>query len=211
VQAVWYHSNPDVANQLTIQALKTYSDHVLVVSRGVEAGGEQEIEKLLKIIIDSYVPGAEKGFCVGYGMVTSVPGQNEQAGMSLTDKSLLGFDITFDTHTVREPERTDPLEDIEHDKKAFAAAGHAITVLHNKQRLAADLTGMEGWLSVRTSDNKAILRFSWSYAGTPGSAGAPAIMIVGTASTKDHVELEAAWDELLKSLRTIPFADEATR
>ena len=209
VPAVWYHRNSEVANLFTLEAMKPFNNHALLVSRGLEGPDQASVEKLLKILIKAYAPDAQKGFCVGFGTLVSEPGVNEQVQLALIDASRPNLEISLETHTVREPEAVDPLEDIEQDKRRFAAEDGSLKVLRHESRTAAALRGMESWLSIGTADKRETLRFSWSYPGTPGNAGAPAIMLVATAEVAYRAQLVAAWEEMTKTLRPVPFADPA--
>ncbi len=207
VQGVLYHANAETAVLQTVLAMKAFDDHLLFVARQTEAGGVPQIEKLVRGVVDAYVPGGREGFDVGRGCITSVPGVNEESRVALRHAALPDVELDFETHTVREPEKTDPLADIEHDRQRLSAGGGSLTVLRNQPRRAAGLDGMEGRLLVRqkaAAGAAGLLRFSWSHPGLAGQALAPAIMIVATARPQDQAALEAAWDLMLGSLQPLP-------
>lgn len=206
VPALLYHGHPDNAGLVTLLAGKAFNDHLLLASRDGEVASAANLEKLVRIVMRGYVPAGRQGFDIGHGTLGSEPGVNEEARLTLVHGSLPEFDIRFDSRTVREPERADPLQDFEQDRQRLAG-GVTLSLLRNQPRTAAGLPGREGWVqSVGKASGEVSLRFSWAHPGLPGQATAPAIMIVATARGSDRAALEAAWEMLLGSLQAIPVA-----
>lgn len=206
VPALLYHSHPDNPDLVTLLAGKAHNDHLLYASRDGELASAANLEKLVRIVMRAYVPAGRQGFDIGHGTLGSEPGVNEEARLTLAHASWPEFDFRFNSRTVRELERADPLQDFEQDRQRLAA-GATLTLLRNQPRTAAGLPGREGWVqSVGKASGEVSLRLSWAFPGRPGQATAPAIMIVATARGSERAALEAAWEMLLGSLQPIPVA-----
>lgn len=203
VPAVLYHETPDNPGLVTLLAGKPFGDHLLLVARSADVAAAANLEKLVRGVVLGYRPAGQQGFDVGFGTLTSEPGVNEEARLTLTHAALPEFDIRFDSHNVREPERADPLQDFEQDRQRLAG-GVALSLLRNQPRRAAGLEGREGWVQFAYKTGENSLRLSWSYPGVAGQATTPAIMIVATARQQDRPALAAAWDMMLGSMRPIP-------
>lgn len=210
VPAVLHHASADTARLQTVLAMKAFDDHVLHVARQTEVAGVADIEKLVRAVVEAYVPAGREGFDIGHGCLTAGPATNEEAQLRLVHATLPDLVIDVDTRTVRAPQKTDPLQDVDHDRQLFASGGGSLTVLRNQPRSAAGLAGMEGRLLLKDPSSRtgggSLLRFSWRHPGVPGQALAPAVNLVATARPPDQATLEAAWERLLGSLQTLPLA-----
>ena len=203
VSAVWYYASPDDNEQYCLEAIKPSGGHVVVASRGGMAGDEDGVETLVKNVLDAYVPGAARGFCVGEGAVTSELGVNEQVRVALVHRTADEFAITFDTRTVNEPD-TYPFSTLDEEQLAVAAHGGTLKVLRDGPRVAASLEGKETWVSVAAPGTPPFVRFTWHFPGVGGDSTRPAVTIVGNALEENRAELEEVWELLLGSLRAFP-------
>lgn len=203
VGAVWYYANPDDGEQLCLEAIKPSGGHAVVASRGGMAGDEEGVETLVGNVLDAYVPGAARGFCVGAGAVTSEPGVNEQVLVSLEHRSAPEFVVTFRTQTVNEPD-TLTHSNLDEERRAVAARGGTLEVLRDGPRRAAGLEGKEVWVSVAAPGEPPFVRFAWHFPGAGGDSTRPAVTVVASARGANRAELEGAWESLLRSLRAFP-------
>lgn len=123
VRAVWYYRNPDAPRLLNLEALKTLPDHTLVLVRGCETGKEPTVEKLVGNVLNAYAPVTAQGFCLGFGCVTSEPGNNEDARVLFNERGFPDLQLTFETHTVSTPAASQLPEDAKQMEAAVAAKG----------------------------------------------------------------------------------------
>jgi hypothetical protein len=206
VQAVWYFTDVAFAELRELEARKFVGDQIVLARRGVEAGGETDIERLVRNVINAYVPGDEHGFCIGAGAITSEPGINEQALARFVHRKLPEFEMSFDTHTVREPATQHPLSDIAADQRAFEAAGGSLTILRDTERTVAEIPGREGRISVVSPGENPFVRFTWHFAGVAQRSDLPEILIDGFAPTEHEATFEAVWEAMLQSVRRVPLS-----
>jgi hypothetical protein len=211
VPAVWYKRSPESARLLALEAMKAVGNHVLLVSRGAEAGHEADIETLVKIVIDAYVPSTNSGFCVGSGSITSEPSQSENASISFVHQMLPDITLSFETQTVREPNLTNPLDGVERQARDLAAKGGQLKVLRNDVRSAAGLKGMEGWISITEPGKQPLFLLAWHFQGVGGRSDQPDIALHGEAHAEHQAEMETIWEGLLKSLQAVPLSPKAPR
>lgn len=207
LHGVLHYAGPDTDELQTVLVTKAYPDHLVQLSRQTEVDGVPEIEKMVASVIGSYVPGGREGFDIGHGMLTSVPGVNEQARIALRHAGLPGVELDLDTRTVRTPEG-DPMAGVDQDKQRLAAAGQTLVVLRNQRRSVAGLPGSEVRLQIRKTGapSEGLLRFSWHFPGVAALPTAPAIMAVASAPLREQAALEAAWEAFLESLQLLPLA-----
>jgi hypothetical protein len=180
--------------------------HVLLVSRGAEAGHEPGVETLVKAVIDAYEPSTSSGFCVGFGSVTTEPSQTEHAGISFVHRMLPDITLSFESQTVGEPNDVHLLDDIELMARQLAAQGGQLKVLRNEVRSAAGLKGMEEWISITDPGKQPVSLFSWHFPGVARSSDQPDVLLKGTAPAEHQAELETLWEEMLGSLQPIPLS-----
>lgn len=204
VPAVWYFPNSTFTHIHRVEAMKAAPGHALVLGVDAQAGKEPFAEQLVTNVMNAYVPGAEQGFCIGSGSITSEPGVNERALASFVHRDLPDFRVSFDTHTVREPATQHPLSDIAADKRQFEAAGGSLTVLRDTERTVADLRGREGRVSVVSPGEKPFVRFTWHFQGAAQRSDLPEILIDGFAPTEHQATLEVVWEVMLQSVRRVP-------
>lgn len=206
VPAVWYFPNSTFSNVRRLEAMNPSRNHALVVGVDAEAGTERLAEQLITNMINAYVPGAEHGFCIGQGSITSEPGVSEQALASFVHRQLADFRVSFDTHTVQEPATQHPLSDIAMYQSEFAAAGGSLIVLRETARIVADLPGREGRVSVVSPGEASIVRFTWHFPGAARRSDLPQIFIDGFAPTEHQATLEVVWEAMLQSVRRVPLS-----
>lgn len=210
VRGAWYVRNATFPNILTLEMVKTVSGGLLVVDREADAGKEDLAETLVKDIVNAYVPAGDRGFCVGNGAITLEPSQNEQARLSLAPAASPDVEIRFATRTVREPD-IKTYSDVDEEKELTSAHGGTLTVLLDRKRSAAGLSGKEIRISVAVPGDKPSLRFTWHYPGIGGSSTQPSITIVGSAPTGKQAQLEAIWETVATSLRAVPLSPAGSR
>ena len=211
VPAVWYRRSSEFARLLALEAMRAVGYHVLLVSRGAESGHEPGIEALVKIVVDAYEPSTSSGFCVGYGSITSEPSQSEHASISFVHRMLPDITLSFNSQTVREPNETYFLDDIESVERGLAAQGGKLKVLRNEVRSAAGLKGTEEWISVNERGDQPLSLFSWHFPGVAESSEQPDVVLKGEAPAEHQAELETLWEEMLTSLQPIPPSPTSAR
>jgi hypothetical protein len=194
--------------------MKPLPGHALLVSRGADLRGasvkelgqeraEAIVERLVLNVIEAYAPNVERGFCVGYGAITSEPSQNEQALISFAHRVLPDLHIRFMTRTISAPD-TSTYSDLHEESRIAGMTGSEMTVLVEQNRMVAGLQGKEIRISMVPGNEPGFVRFTWHYAGVPGRGDQPAIDIMGTASSEHKIVLEAVWESMLESLARIP-------
>lgn len=214
VPGIWYFRSRDSPNLLALEAIKEFPDHALIVNRGadldapqrqiiLQGGSEAIVETLVKNIINAYVPASPRGFCVGYGSITTKPSRNEETNIVLQHRALPGVEIRIRTRTVAEPD-TQTYSNLSEESDLATATGSQMTVLRDAPRVVAGLPGKEMRVSVTPPDESPFVRFTWHFTGVPRRADQPAIDIVGTAQASHVAELEPAWESLLSSVRPVP-------
>jgi hypothetical protein len=206
VSAVWYHRNSGTAGLIALDAMKSYPSHALMLSRGADLSvksatvdPEALVEKLETNIINAYVPQTGRGFCVGFGAITSKPSVNEHASVDFNDPSDSETHIQFETRTVTEPDTTTFSSLAEE-----TAMGAPMNVLKEGARVVAGLSGKEIRISVAHAPAEGFVRFTWHFSGEAGSSDRPAIDIVGAAPLPRRARLESAWESFLSSVKRIP-------
>jgi hypothetical protein len=205
VKGAWSARNPVFPKLLTMEIVQPVSGGLIVVDRQADTGKESVAEKLVKAIIDSYVPTNDHGFCIGIGAITLGPSQNEQVRLTLGDSSAPEVEIRLETRTVREPD-TKTYSDVDEEKSLASASGGTLDVLRDQKRSGAGLPGKEIWISLVVPGDKPGMRFTWHYPGIGASGTQPSINIVGTAPVEKKSQLEAIWESVLTSLRAVPLA-----
>ncbi|OGS17048.1 MAG: hypothetical protein A2219_02685 [Elusimicrobia bacterium RIFOXYA2_FULL_50_26] len=202
--AVWYRNSRQFAQLRMLEAMKPEVDHVLLMARATDAGKEYLVETLLKNVVNAYETGHARGFCVEHGSIAGEPGENEQARASFDHPSLPSFEITFYTHTVREPSRMNPLSEIDDLQAQSAREGVQLKVLKDEPRSAAGLSGRENITSLAEPGAAPFVRFTWHFPGVPLRSDQPEILLEASARLVDQAELRAVWEALLGSLRQVP-------
>jgi type VI secretion system (T6SS) Tli4-like immunity protein len=203
VRAIWYIANPSSPQIRTLKGIKPVANHAVIAARSGETGKEQNVETLVRNVLDAYQPVTTQGFCVGFGSINSEPGVNEQTLISFDHKKIHDFDIRFETRTVSKPD-TQTYSDVDEEKELTASAGGKLNVLRDHSRSVAGLEGKEIAISASAPGEPASLRFTWHFPGVPQSSSKPMINIVGSAPVSQQPELEKIWDALLKSIQTVP-------
>jgi len=204
VPAVWYRRSSESARLLALEAMRAVGYHVLLVSRGAEAGHEPGVETLVKAVMDAYEPSTRNGFCVGFGSVTTEPSHTEHASISFVHRMLPDITLGFESQTVREPNEVHLLDDIEPVARQLAAEGGQLKVLRNDVRFAAGVKGMEEWISITERGKQPFVIFAWHFPGVGGSSDQPDVILRGQAPAEHQAELETLWEEMLGSLQPIP-------
>jgi hypothetical protein len=203
VSGIWYFVNPDDDEELCLEALKPQSGYAVLASRRGAASKEAIVETLVKNVLDAYVPGTERGFCVGAGAITSEPGLNEYAGIALEHPTVPNFEVSIDTRTVKEPD-TRAYSNLDEERQVTAGLGGTVEELRDQTRVVAGLEGKEIWASVDLPRETPFVRFTWHFPGVAEDSSRPMINIMGTAPTSRRAELEAVWEAVLRSFRPIP-------
>ena len=207
VPAVWYVGNPAAPQIRNLEAAKLVGDFAALAARSGEAGKESSVELLVRTVLDAYVPATNSGFCVGNGSITSEPGLNEHALLSLEHKNTQNFEFRLETRTVSSPD-TQTYSDVEEEKELVHSGGGKLSVLRDDARTVAGLEGKEIAISVAPGAEAPFLRFTWHFAGVSDSSAKPAINIVGSAPVSHQAELQKTWDALLQSVQSVPLATQ---
>jgi hypothetical protein len=215
VPAVLYFRDPNIPSLVALEAMRSLSDHAVLASRGAElnaeqkqalmkAGANQGIARLVELVLSTYAPSVDRGFCVGHGaVVTPKPAVNEDARLTLAHRRSGSVNVRVETHTVAKPdERT--YSDLDEERQV-SGPGTQITVLREQPRQVAGLEGREIRVAVAPPKEPAFLRFTWHFPGLPGKSDRPSISVVGMAPQTEQALLEGVWDPLLASLRPVPF------
>lgn len=205
VRSAWSARNATFPNILTLEMVKPVSGGLLFVDREADAGKENLAETLVKDLVNSYVLATDRGFCVGNGAITLEPSQNEQARLSLAPKASPDIEIRLATRTVGAPD-VKTYSDVDEERGVTSAAGGTLSVLRDQERSGAGLSGKEIRISAVIPGEKPSVRFTWHYPGAARSSTKPSINVVGTAPVDKQKQLEAIWETVMTSLRTIPLS-----
>lgn len=205
--AVWYLDSKVFSRSRRLEAMKTETDHVLLLGSVTDRGREEQLEALMKIVVKNYVPNVDRGFCVGHGSITSVPGEIEESRASFLHAVLPEFDLRFETGTVRESSTEHPLSEIEAVQKEVSRNGGQLKVLKRNARIVADLEGEEGLISLMEATNAVpTLFYSWHFPGVATRSDRPQITIKASAKAIHDSELGVVWERLLASVKAVPMA-----
>jgi hypothetical protein len=189
-----------------LEAMKPETGYVLLLAYRTDAGKEALVENLMKIVVNAYRPALTQGFCVEYGSITSVPGENEQSRAAFAHRTLPDFELSFDTHTVREPARLHPLSEVPDLAREFAGEGIQLQVLKDEARIVVGLHGREGRVMLRDPSRGSFLHYTWHFPGAPGHSDQPEITLKATARQQHQDELQIVWESWLQSLQPVPMA-----
>lgn len=199
VRGVWYLGSPTYPDVRTVEVMRQLTDHVLLLKREADAGKEEVAQNLLREILGGYAPGSERGFCIGRGSITLQPSQNEESRLILSSTTVKDLELKIETRTAGAPDTT-TFADVDEETQVAKAGGGQLTVLRNDARKAAGLAGKELWIQVVVPRESSLARFTWHFAGQPGTSEHPVIDIIGTARVEDRAALEHAWESVLGSL-----------
>jgi hypothetical protein len=194
----------DIPQLLNLEAMQHVANHRMVLVRGCEAGKETTVEKLVVNVIKAYEPIVSRGFCVGFGCITSEPGQNEDVRIMFRHLKLAEFEGHFETHTVATPMVSRKAEDAE--SASLKIKGGHITVLLNEARTAAGLNGQLVAIASTVPGEGASVDYYWNFPGVPGNSFAPSVELTLRGSLDRKDEVEATFTTMLSSLATVPSA-----
>lgn len=197
LQTVSYQKDPS-RQVVTVEAQKAFKDHILILTYEGKKGREKDILRLISITVEGYQIGVHRGFNVGFGSITSIPGLHEHAFANFNDK-IKQTELTIENQTVGNVFNEHPLDDISDDIKNFALNGIKIKVLKDNRRSVADLPGFEGLITFDGTDEEPIYRYTWFFQGETANSFKPEILIKMTGPT-EHLDIaNEIWENLLKS------------
>ncbi|MDP3500035.1 MAG: hypothetical protein Q8S33_06875 [Myxococcales bacterium] len=180
-------------NDLLIELMKPYDDHVLWLRREFPEGKLPIAEKLLRELVRVYTPHSRDGFGVEHGAFQRVS-QVENARLSLVGPARARLSLIVSSNVVaRERAPADIAREVEQ-------LGGTLQVLRERSRTVAGLRGTELVMTLTTPAAVKTLRFEWVHAGAPSSR-APALTLEATGPNEAGPELERGWEQLLGALK----------
>jgi Tle cognate immunity protein 4 C-terminal domain len=167
-------------------------------------GKEAQAQEGLRQLAAGYRPGARTGFCLPQGAFQVDPGRNETTRLAAEHPRLPGAELRFSTEAVTTPRTDGPLVDPAADAQAMAGSGTTLKPLGQADRQVAGFTGRDSRAELQEPRKPPTLVYRWFHPGQPASATAPELIIAldGPASAK--AALDAAWNQLLDSVRPVP-------
>lgn len=202
--AAWSMESAETPDLMRLNAAKAVPGGILAVSRLGDAGKQEGNEKLVRNVINAYVPESRYGFFLERGAIVSEPGQNESTRLLLNQPGLKEFELLLETQTVRTGTPLNRLSDVDQVREATEGNKGSFTVLHSGLREAASLPGLEEKISIADTGKSPVLRFTWKYGGEPQRADAPEIVLMGSALAANQAKLEQVWETAVRSLRRLP-------
>lgn len=198
-EGIFYNKITSNIKTLTLDAQKSYSNHLLKLSYEGKPDNPDKILKLVEAVAEGYLPDNYDGFSDGLGSIISSPSRSEEASILLTDKTNT-IKLSIKTRAVLEESTSHPLKDIDEDLEILKKQGGEGEVLLDQMNKIANINGYEG--KVKTSiDGSSNLKYTWYYGGTPNSPYEPKIIIKATGPEDLENILDETWEILLRSLR----------
>ncbi|MBL8303283.1 MAG: hypothetical protein JNM26_10980 [Ideonella sp.] len=167
-------------------------------------GKEAQAQEGLRQLAAGYRPGARAGFCLPLGAFQVDPGRNESTRLAAANARLPGADLRFSTNVVITPRTDGPLVDPAADAQAMAGSGTTLKPLGQADRQVGGLAGRDSRAELQEPRKPPTLVYRWFHAGQPASATAPEIIIALDGPAASKAALDAAWNQLLDSVRPVP-------
>ncbi len=182
------------ANDLYLQVMKPFGDHVLWLRRDYPAQKLATAEKLLRELLRVYSPGSRDGFGVEHGAFHRVA-QLENAQLSLRSTSP-DVRLRLISRSTVEAEQRDPAL----IAREVEAAGGRLELLRAGPRTVAGLSGQELVMKLTAPDLKSMVRFEWAHRGAPSSRD-PGVALEATGLADSAAAVELAWEQLVRALQ----------
>ncbi len=190
------------------------SRHVVLLAGTVEAGVRLEVlastgkeaqaQEGLRQLAAGYRPGARSGFCLPNGAFAVDPGRNESTRIAAESSRILGAELRFSTVAVSTPRTDGPLADPAADAQALAGSGTTLKPLSQTERTVAGLNGRDSRAQLQEPGKAPTLIYRYFFAGLALNAAAPEIIIALDGPADQQPALDAAWNQLLDSVRPVP-------
>lgn len=167
-------------------------------------GKEAQAQEGLRQLAAGYRPGARTGFCLPQGAFQVDPGRNETTRLAATHVRLPGAELRFSTTVVTTPRTDGPLVDPAADAQAMAGSGTTLKPLGQADRQVGGLAGRDSRAELQEPRKPPTLVYRWFHPGQPASATAPEVIIALDGPAAAKAALDAAWNQLLDSVRPVP-------
>lgn len=167
-------------------------------------GKEAQAQEGLRQLAAGYRPGARAGFCLPLGAFQVDPGRNESTRLAAANARLPGADLRFSTNVVITPRTDGPLVDPAADAQAMTGSGTTLKPLGQADRQVGGLAGRDSRAELQEPRKPPTLVYRWFHPGQPASATAPEIIIALEGPAASKAALDAAWNQLLDSVRPVP-------
>ncbi len=200
--AVWFYASPDLPSELTLEAMRDFGNHRLLLSSSSTADQQSANESLLRNVIQAYRPGSTSGFCVGYGSITSEPSENESTLLTMSDHEPKGVSVRIGTETVGSPDNKS-YSSLDEEKRVLRANGGQLLSSSQKPRAVAGLNGVEIKVEASSPGDPSFARYTWHFPGVPDDAYRPSINVVAFGPLTRVAKVAAAYETVLQSLRPV--------
>jgi Tle cognate immunity protein 4 C-terminal domain len=167
-------------------------------------GKEAQAQEGLRQLAAGYRPGARTGFCLPNGAFQVDPGRNETTRLAAEHPRLPGAELRFSTEAVTTPRSDGPLVDPAADAQAMAGSGSTLKPLGQTDRQVAGFTGRDSRAELQGPRKPPQLIYRFFYPGQAANATAPEIVIALDGPASARAALDAAWNQLLDSVRPVP-------
>ena len=194
---------------IQLEAARPFGDLAFTASRTGDEGREAVVQKLTGNVIAAYQRDGRAGFCVERGVITSEPGDAENASLLMKHKSVGDLSIKFLTQTVKDPLPEERLSDALEIEQSLPDS--KVERIASSSRMVADIGGLEERFAVTPAKEPPLVRFSWKCSGESFRADLPQIFIIGIARKENQAQLAAAWDAFLNSVHKVPMASGSLR
>ncbi len=190
------------------------SSHVVLLAGTPEAGVRLEVlastgkeaqaQEGLRQLAAGYRPGGRTGFCLPNGAFAVDPGRNESTRIAAESAQLPAAELRFSTVAVSAPRSDGPLADPAADAQAMAGSGTTLKPLGQTERKVAGLNGRDSRAQLQEPGKPPTLIYRYFFAGIALNAAAPEIIIALDGPANQQAALDAAWNQLLDSVRPVP-------
>lgn len=167
-------------------------------------GREGQAEQGLRQLAAGYRAGARTGFCLPHGAIVLDPSRSESTRLTALNPRVHGAELRFSTVTTATPRSDGPLADPAADAQAMAGTGTTLTPISKTERRVAGLAGHDARALLKEPNKEPTLIYRFFHPGTANSATAPEIIAALDGPAGRQAELDAAWDQLLDSVRPVP-------
>ncbi|WP_054022479.1 T6SS immunity protein Tli4 family protein [Piscinibacter sakaiensis] len=202
--AAWFAIGGPTGSNRRLVALAGTPEAGLRMELIATGGREAQAEAGLKQLAAGYRAGARTGFCLERGAIVLAPSRSERTRLSASHPALPGATLRFSTVVTASPRSDGPLADPAADAQAMAGTGSTLTPLSKQERSIAGLRGYDARASLQEPGKPLALSYRFFHAGVAGSATAPEIIVALDGPASARVQLDAAWDRLLDSVRPVP-------
>jgi hypothetical protein len=167
-------------------------------------GREAQAEEGLRQLAAGYRPGQRTGFFLPNGAFAVEPGRNETTRLLAEHPRLPGASLRFSTAATTAPRSDGPLADPAADAQAMAGSGSSLKPLGQTERLVAGHKGRDARAELSEPAKPPTLVYRFFFAGIAANAAAPEILIALDGPVSARPALDAAWNQLLDSVRPVP-------